>query len=55
VTLGKEPTLIIQSVVLALNAIQISALSIPIWAHTLTSALVIGLGAILTRSQVTPA
>lgn len=53
--LGKEPTLIIQSVVLALNVVQTAAIPMTTLAHTLIGAGVIGLGAMVNRSQVTPA
>lgn len=52
--LGREPTLIIQCIVLALNAIQLSAISMSTAAHTIVAVLVIGLGAIVNRSQVSP-
>jgi hypothetical protein len=54
VSLGREPTLIIQGVVLALNAVQVAAISMPDWAHTLIIVVSVALGALLNRSQVTP-
>lgn len=53
--LGSEPTLIIQAVVAALVAVDAAAITMPAWLHTVIAVLIIALGAVVTRSQVSPA
>lgn len=55
IPLGKEPTLIIQTIVAVLNAVQIAAISLPLWAHTVIVVVTIALGALVNRANVTPA
>lgn len=57
--LGPEPTLIIQAVVAMLVAANTiltttSALPLPPWVSTVISIVLVGLGALVNRSQVTP-
>lgn len=52
--MGREPTIIIQSVVAALNAVQLAAISMPTWTHIVALALIVGLGTYINRGQVTP-
>jgi hypothetical protein len=52
---NREPTLIIQAIVAALIAVDAAVLTLPAWAHTLIAVLIVGLGAIVNRSKVTPA
>src|SRR5437763_1463430 len=56
--LGPEPTLIIQAVVAALiaaNTAISSQTNVPWWVSVAISAVIVGLGALINRSQVTPA
>lgn len=52
--MGREPTLIIQAIVAALTAIQVSAISMTATAHTIVAVIIIGLGAVVNRQVVTP-
>lgn len=54
-TLGKEPTLIIQSIVAAATAIQVAAISMSPLAHMIVAIVVIAGGALVNRQVVTPA
>lgn len=50
-----EPTLIISAIVAALEVAQVAVVPMPTWLHGVIAALVVGLGALVNRSQVTPA
>lgn len=54
VDLGTEPTLIIQTIIAILNAVQIGAINMSTLAHTIVACVTIGLGAILNRQAVVP-
>jgi hypothetical protein len=57
--LGPEPTLIIQTVVATLVALNTTlvatnTINLPSWVSPVISALIVGLGALVNRSQVSP-
>lgn len=52
--LGREPTLIVYSLLAALNAVQWAAISTPTWVHILVLAVTAGLAAFVNRAAVVP-
>jgi hypothetical protein len=52
--LGREPVLILSLILTAINAVQIAAISMPTWAHTVIVIVSTIIAAILQRSQVSP-
>lgn len=55
INLGREPTLIIYLVLLALNTVQTEVISMPAWLHSTIVVVTTVLAALINRSQVTPA
>jgi uncharacterized protein (DUF983 family) len=49
-----EPAVIVGAILAALNAVQVAAIPMPTWAHTVIVAVTTVLGALVVRQQVTP-
>jgi uncharacterized protein (DUF983 family) len=49
-----EPAVIVGAILAALNAVQVAAIPMPTWAHTVIVAVSTVLGALIVRQQVTP-
>jgi hypothetical protein len=54
VKLGSEPTVIIYSILAALNAVQVAVVNGPEWVNIVILAVTAALGALVNRSVVTP-